>query len=82
MDLKSGDISTLTEDGNVTEITWLGKNSAIIYLRTSEETKGGLDVFVSDTKDFDNGYVIHLEMFANGDFSLKELMVTVTKSVP
>ena len=54
MDLKTGKISVLTEDPNVSEIVWLGSGTEILYINsTSSEFKGGAELWVSDVRNFD-----------------------------
>lgn len=56
LDLKTGEISTLTDDPNVSEITWLGKGQEVLYVNgTNAEIPGGVELWVSDIKDFSKG---------------------------
>jgi hypothetical protein len=59
IDLKSGKISELTDDGNVSEIIWLGSSdSALLYINsTNADIPGGVELWVADTADFKNSYV-------------------------
>ncbi|PGH05947.1 hypothetical protein AJ80_08259 [Polytolypa hystricis UAMH7299] len=58
LDLKTGKISTLTDDPNVSEIIWLGpKDTSVLYVNgTNSEVEGGVELWISDIKDFSNGY--------------------------
>ncbi|KAL1957724.1 hypothetical protein VTO42DRAFT_5567 [Malbranchea cinnamomea] len=57
LDLKTGKISVLTEDPNVSEIVWLGKGSEVLYVNgTNAEVPGGVELWISDIKDFSKGY--------------------------
>ncbi|KAJ5684556.1 uncharacterized protein N7477_000901 [Penicillium maclennaniae] len=56
IDLKSGKISELTDDSNVSEIIWLGSsNSGLLYINsTNAGIPGGVELWISDTADFKN----------------------------
>lgn len=57
LDLKSGKVSTLTKDPNVSEIVWLGKGKTVLYVNgTNSETPGGVEIWVSEIDDFEKGY--------------------------
>ncbi|EEP78837.1 dipeptidyl-peptidase 5 [Uncinocarpus reesii 1704] len=57
IDLRNNRITTLTDDPNVSEIVWLGRGTEILYINgTSSETPGGVEFWVSDTKDFSKAY--------------------------
>ena len=58
IDLKSGKISELTDDSNVSEIIWLGSsNSGLLYINsTNADIPGGVELWISDTADFKNSY--------------------------
>lgn len=58
IDLKSGKISELTNDSNVSEIIWLGSsNSGLLYINsTNADIPGGVELWISDTADFKNSY--------------------------
>jgi hypothetical protein len=62
IDLTSGKISKLTDDGNVSEIIWLGSsNSGLLYINsTNADIPGGVELWVSDTADFKKSYVLFL----------------------
>ncbi|KAL2843467.1 putative dipeptidyl-peptidase 5 [Aspergillus pseudodeflectus] len=56
IDLKSGEISPLTNDSNVSEIVWL-TDSTLLYINgTNEDVPGGVELWVSPLKDFPSGY--------------------------
>lgn len=60
MNLKTGDISVLTEDPDVSEIVWLGHGTDVLYVNsTNAEVEGGVELWVSNTKDFSKGYAYH-----------------------
>ncbi|KAJ5787987.1 Dipeptidyl-peptidase 5 [Penicillium paradoxum] len=56
VDLKTGKITQLTNDSDVSEITWLGStDSGLLYINgTNAEIPGGAEIWVSDTSDFTN----------------------------
>jgi len=60
MDLKTGQVSVLTNDSNVSEIIWLGsKDTSVLYVNgTNAEVNGGVEIWVSDIGDFTNGYAV------------------------
>lgn len=60
LDLKTGELNTLTEGSDVSEIVWAGNDdTSILYLNSSNsEIPGGSELWVSDTSDFANGYVL------------------------
>lgn len=62
IDLKSGKVSELTDDSNVSEIIWLGSsNSGLLYINsTNADIPGGVELWVSDTADFKTSYVLYL----------------------
>ncbi|KAL2369803.1 dipeptidyl-peptidase 5 [Blastomyces gilchristii SLH14081] len=57
LDLKTGDISLLTDDGSVSEILWLPGDRdghEILYVNsTSSEVPGGVDLWTSDVRRFE-----------------------------
>ncbi|PGH12306.1 hypothetical protein AJ79_04372 [Helicocarpus griseus UAMH5409] len=56
LNLKTGEISLLSNDGNVSEIIWLGeKDTNIMYMKESSEVQGGVELWASDVKDFGKG---------------------------
>lgn len=57
LDLKSGDIKSLTDDSNVSEILWLGTDdSTVIYVNgTNADIPGGIELWVSQISDFGKG---------------------------
>ncbi|KAK2750435.1 putative dipeptidyl-peptidase 5 [Myotisia sp. PD_48] len=57
LDLKSGDIKLLTNDASVSEIVWLGDGTSILYVNgTNSDVAGGVELWVSDTKNFGQRY--------------------------
>ncbi|EKV05244.1 Dipeptidyl-peptidase 5 [Penicillium digitatum Pd1] len=54
LDLETGKVTQLTNDSNVSELTWLGStDSGLLYINgTNAETPGGTEIWVSDTSDF------------------------------
>jgi len=60
MDLKTGQVSVLTNDSNVSEIIWLGsKDTSVLYVNgTNAEVNGGVEIWVFDIGDFTNGYAV------------------------
>lgn len=60
LDLKSGELSTLTEDSDVSEIVWLDDKSVLYLNSSSSDIPGGSELWVSGTSDFANGYVLRL----------------------
>lgn len=54
LNLKTGDISLLTDDSNVSEIFWLGEeDSQVLYINsTSSDVPGGVDLWASDVRHF------------------------------
>lgn len=59
IDLKSGKISQLTNDSNVSEIIWLGSSdSGLLYINsTNADIPGGVELWISNTADFEKSYV-------------------------
>ena len=59
LDLKSGKITVLTNDSNVSELIWLGTdNSGLLYINsTNADVPGGVELWVSDTASFEKSYV-------------------------
>jgi hypothetical protein len=56
LDLKSGQISLLANDSNVSEIIWLGQGTSVLYVNgTNAEVPGGAELWISDTREFANG---------------------------
>ena len=49
-------MTQLTNDSNVSELTWLGStDSGLLYINgTNAEIPGGKEIWVSDTSDFAN----------------------------
>ncbi|BDD61071.1 putative dipeptidyl-peptidase 5 [Monascus purpureus] len=58
LDLKTGSTSLLTNDSDVSEITWLGTDdSTILYINsTNAHIPGGVELWVTSVSDFENGY--------------------------
>ncbi|EAU30066.1 dipeptidyl-peptidase 5 precursor [Aspergillus terreus NIH2624] len=58
LNLKTGDITLLTDDANVSEIVWLGgDDTSLLYINgTNAEIPGGVELWVSSVKDFSKGY--------------------------
>ncbi|PWY68629.1 dipeptidyl peptidase V [Aspergillus heteromorphus CBS 117.55] len=58
IDLKSGEISTLTNDSHVSEVIWLGSDaSTVLYINnTNAQIPGAVELWISDTSSFANGY--------------------------
>ncbi|PYH96045.1 dipeptidyl peptidase V [Aspergillus ellipticus CBS 707.79] len=58
IDLKSGDIKTLTNDSHVSEVIWLGSDaSTLLYINsTNAQIPGAVELWISDTSNFANGY--------------------------
>ncbi|OQE19643.1 hypothetical protein PENFLA_c018G09782 [Penicillium flavigenum] len=56
LDLETGKVTQLTNDSNVSELTWLGStDSGLLYINgTNAEIPGGTEIWVSDTSDFAN----------------------------
>lgn len=54
IDLKSGKVSQLTNDSNVSEITWLGSSdTGLLYINgTNADTPGGVELWVADASNF------------------------------
>lgn len=63
IDLESGEVSPLTNDSNVAELIWLGStDSGLLYINsTNAEIPGGVELWVSDTAEFDKQYVYLLQ---------------------
>ncbi|KAL5333190.1 putative dipeptidyl-peptidase 5 [Aspergillus crustosus] len=56
LDVRSGNITVLTDDSNVSEVVWLD-DSTILYINgTNSQTPGGVELWVSDLKGFPSGY--------------------------
>ncbi|PGH34870.1 dipeptidyl aminopeptidase [[Emmonsia] crescens] len=57
LNLKTGDISLLTDDDNVSEIFWLGEeDSQVLYINsTNSEVPGGVELWASDVRHFERG---------------------------
>lgn len=57
LNLKTGDITLLTDDANVSEIVWLGgDDTSLLYINgTNAEIPGGVELWVSSVKDFSKG---------------------------
>jgi hypothetical protein len=55
IDLKSGKITVLTNDSNVSEVIWLGTDdSSLLYINgTNADIPGGVELWVSDTAKFE-----------------------------
>ncbi|EEQ28807.1 Dipeptidyl-peptidase 5 [Microsporum canis] len=56
LNLKTGDISVLTTDADVSEITWLGEGTNLLYVNGTDSVKGGVGIWISDAKNFGNAY--------------------------
>lgn len=56
IDLKSGKVSQLTNDSNVSELTWLGPtDSSLLYINgTNADVPGGVELWIADSSDFTN----------------------------
>ncbi|KAJ5750545.1 hypothetical protein N7533_007573 [Penicillium manginii] len=56
IDLKSGKVSQLTNDSNVSELTWLGPtDSSLLYINgTNADVPGGVELWIADSSDFAN----------------------------
>lgn len=54
MNLKNGDINVLTTDSDVSEITWLGDGTKVVYINGTDSVKGGVGIWISDAKNFGN----------------------------
>jgi len=65
IDLESGKISVLTNDSNVSEIIWLGSSdSGVLYINsTNADIPGGVELWVSNTADFEKAYVNVLSIY-------------------
>ncbi|WEW55936.1 Dipeptidyl-peptidase 5 [Emydomyces testavorans] len=57
IDLRTSNITKLTDDSNVSEIVWFGNGTEVLYINSnSSQTPGGVEIWVSDVKDFSKGY--------------------------
>lgn len=59
IDLESGEVTTLTDDGDIEEIIWLGSDSStLLYINsTNAQIPGGVELWIADTSDFSNALV-------------------------
>lgn len=59
IDLESGEVTTLTDDGDIEEIIWLGSDSStLLYINsTNAQIPGGVELWIADTSDFSNSLV-------------------------
>ncbi|KAL2818260.1 Alpha/Beta hydrolase protein [Aspergillus cavernicola] len=56
LDLRSGNITPLTNDSNVSEVIWL-TDSTLLYINgTNAQIPGGVELWVSDVTHFSAGY--------------------------
>ncbi|KAL4928138.1 dipeptidyl peptidase DppV [Aspergillus undulatus] len=56
LDLRSGNITLLTDDSNVSEIVWL-TDSTLLYINgTNAQIPGGVELWVSGLANFPSGY--------------------------
>lgn len=60
LDLKTGKVTQLTNDSNVSELVWSGtSDSGLLYINgTNAEIPGGVEIWVSDTSSFAKSWVM------------------------
>jgi hypothetical protein len=58
MDLTTGDVSPLYNGSDISEMIWIGPtDTSVLYVNSSNsETDGSIELWVSDTSAFENGY--------------------------
>jgi hypothetical protein len=58
MDLNTGEISLLYNGSEISEMIWIGaRDTSVLYVNgTNREVEGGVELWVSDTSNFDQGY--------------------------
>ncbi|KAI9374431.1 putative dipeptidyl-peptidase 5 [Aspergillus egyptiacus] len=56
IDLKSGEISLLTEDSNVAEVVWLSDSTLLYINATNAQIPGGNELWISGIDNFPAGY--------------------------
>lgn len=58
MDLSTGEVSLLYNGSEVSEMIWIGPtDTSVLYVNgTNSEIDGGVELWVSDTSSFDEGY--------------------------
>lgn len=58
LDLNTGDISLLYNGSEISEMIWIGPtDTSVLYVNgTNSEVDGGVELWVSDTSSFDQGY--------------------------
>ncbi|PLB35375.1 dipeptidyl peptidase DppV [Aspergillus candidus] len=56
LDLKSGKITPLTDDSNVSEVVWLSDKSLLYINGSNADIPGGSELWVSDVSKFGSGY--------------------------
>ncbi|KAJ9488209.1 hypothetical protein VN97_g5072 [Penicillium thymicola] len=78
LDLETGKVTQLTNDSNVSELTWLGStDSGLLYINgTNAEIPGGTEIWVSDTSEFATSAYKAASLPA----PLSGLKTTITKS--
>lgn len=55
LDLKSGKITPLTDDSNVSEVVWLSDKSLLYINGSNADIPGGSELWVSDVSKFGSG---------------------------
>ncbi|KAL4901200.1 putative dipeptidyl-peptidase 5 [Aspergillus multicolor] len=56
LDLRSGNITVLTDDSNVSEIVWLSDSTLLYINGTNAQIPGGSELWVSGLSNFPSGY--------------------------
>jgi len=58
MDLNTGEISLLYNGSDISEMIWIGaRDTSVLYVNgTNSDVEGGVELWVSDTSSFDQGY--------------------------
>ncbi len=58
MDLGTGEVSLLYNGSEISEMIWIGPTeTSVLYVNgTNSEVDGGVELWVSDTSSFDQGY--------------------------
>ncbi|KAL4869886.1 putative dipeptidyl-peptidase 5 [Aspergillus spectabilis] len=56
LDVRSGNITVLTDDSNVSEVVWLDDSTLLYINGTNSQVPGGVELWVSGLEGFPSGY--------------------------
>lgn len=56
LDVQSGKVRLLTDDSNVSEVAWVDDKTILYVNGTNADIPGGVELWVTDVKDFTKGY--------------------------